>query len=290
MTSPTDIPATPPAALPADTPNGQQAAQEDHAEATMTLRRTLRSATGESWDVVGAEHERVGVVTLHYGADTVEGVLALPPGVQPEAVRGMLGWVTDLLVLDQAAGPGGMIHWVVSVGEIEDFWRRSPGHRATGAQLDVATAKARVEAVLANMFGQVQNHPDGGYAVDAGSVRVFVAVRPVDEIVLVRVFSITNVDVPVDGDLPAFLLGLNFSMAIGRFSIDTGSRAVWFDHVLGADELDDGTLSRTVAAVAQTADKYDDEVKARFGGRTFREEGSPVAQAATGPGMAGGYL
>jgi hypothetical protein len=105
------------------------------------------------------------------------------------------------------------------------------------------------------------------------------------------VFSITNVDVPLDGDLPRFLLGLNYTFALGRFAVDAERRAVWFDHVLTADDLDDGTLARTISAVAGTADRYDDEIKERFGGRTFREEGSPVEQAAVaGPGMAGGYL
>jgi len=288
VTSPTDIPAAP-AATPA-----APAAGQDGDGAPLALRRTLRGAGAESWEIVGGEaageSERVGVVTLHYGDDAVEGTLALP-AVEADTVRGILGWVTDLLQLDDAAGPGGMIHWTVVTGEIEDFWRRSPGRRGTGAELDVATARARVEQVLTAMFPQVGTLPDGGYAVDAGSVRVFVAVRQVDGgVVLVRVFSITNLDVDVAGDLPRFLLELNFQMALGRFSLDPANRAVWFDHVLGTEDLDDGALARTIAAVAQTADRYDDEIKGRFGGRTFREEGSPVDAANSEPGMAGGYL
>ena len=281
MTSPTDIPMPPPAEEPDEGGPGLQ------------LRRTLRSPGGESYEITGADGQRIGAVALHYGDDAVEGVLALPAGTDAEAVRGVLGWVSDLLTLDAAAGPGGVIHWLVCVGQLEEFWRRSPGRRATGAENDVATARARVEQVLGAMFDDVATLPDGTYFVDAGSVRVFVAVRLAETDVLVRVFSITNVDVPLDGDLPRFLLSLNFTVAVGRFALDAGSRAVWFDHVLGADELDDATLARTVAAVASTADKFDDEIKARFGGRTFREEGSPVeAVAAAGqqPGMAGGYL
>lgn len=284
MTSPTDIPTTQPAAP------GQEAEGE---AAPLSLRRTLRTPGAESWEILGgeqdAEPERVGVVTLHFGDDAVEGILALPE-VEPDAVRGILGWVTDLLQLDSAAGPGGMIHWTVVTGEIEDFWRRSPGRRATGAELDLVTARARIEQVLTAMFPQVGTLPDGGYAVDAGSVRVFVGVRQVEGIVLVRVFAITNLDVQVDGDLPRFLLQQNFQMALGRFSLDPEQRSVWFDHVLGTEDLDDGTLARTIAAVAQTADRYDDQIKERFGGRTFREEGSPVEGVKTEPGMAGGYL
>lgn len=277
MTSPTDIPAAPPAEAPDDAP-------------PLALRRVLRGDGAETWDVLGGE-DRVGLVSLQYSAESVEGVLLLPAGVDGEAVRGILAWVTDLLQLDSAAGSGGTIHWVVSVGEIEEFWRRSPGRKPSGAESDLATTQARVEQVLGQMFEQVGTLPDdGGYAVDAGSVRVFVTVRLNGPTVLVRVFAITNLDVQVDGDLPRYLLSLNFTMALGRFSLDAANRAVWFDHVLGADDLDDGALARTIAAVASTADRFDDEIKAKYGGRTFREEGSPVEAIGPQAGMAGGYL
>ena len=281
MTSPTGIPAPQPAQ--------ETAPDAEGGGVPLSLRRMLRTPAAESWEIAGEDGERVGAVSLTYGADAVEGMLALPAGVEPETTRGLLAWVTELLQLDSAAGPGGMIHWVVTVGEIEDFWRRSPGRRASGAQLDVLAAKARVEQVLGSMFEKVEALPDDSYAVDTGSVRVFVGVRTINDVVMVRVFSLTNVDVPVDGDLPRHLLALNFGMALGRFSLDVGQRSVWFDHVLGADELDDA-LARTIAAVAATADRHDDEIKARFGGRTFREEGSPVEGAQNEPGMAGGYL
>lgn len=274
--SPTDVP--------------KPAPQPEPEQTSWSVRRTLRTATAETWDLMAGD-DRAGAVAVHYGPDVVEGLLALPQGVAPDAVRGILGWLTDLFSLDAAAGPGGTIHWSVSVGEHDDFWRRSPGRRASGAEADVETTRARVEPVLASMFPEMTTMPDGGYAVDAGSVRVFVNVQLVNGSVIVRVFSITNVDVPVDGDLPRFLLGLNFAMPLGRFSLDGERRAVWFDHVLTGDTVDDVSLSRVVAAVAQTADRYDDEIKQRFGGRTFREEGSPVESAASlGPGMAGGYL
>lgn len=277
MTSPTDVPAAPPAPAAEETP-------------PLSLRRVLRTEGAETWDLLGGE-DRVGVVSLQYSAESVEGVLLLPAGVDADSVRGILAWVTELLQLDTAAGSGGTIHWVTSVGEIEEFWRRSPGRKPTGAESDVATTRARVEQVLGQMFKEVATLPDdGGYAVDAGSVRVFVTVRLNGANVLVRVFAITNLDVAVDTDLPAYLLSLNFTMALGRFSLDTAKRDVWFDHVLGADDLDDGALARTIAAVASTADHYDDEIKAKYGGRTFREEGSPVSAAGAGSGMAGGYL
>jgi hypothetical protein len=275
MTSPTDIP-TP--------PQPQPEGQGDPPE----LRRTLRTESGEAWQIVTGE-QRIGTVAIQYAPELVEGVLTLAGPVDPDNVRGVLGWVTDLLQLDGAAGPGGLIHWTVATGDVDEFWRRSPGRPPTGAENDLGTARIRVEQVLSQMFEQVQALPDGGYAVDTGSVRVFLQLRLVDTTVLCRVFSITNLGVKTDGDLAEFLLGANFTLALGRFSFDRAQQAVWFDHVLAADELD-SALPRTIAAVAQTADQYDDQLKARYGGRTFREEGSPVEAAAAPGGMAGGYL
>jgi hypothetical protein len=251
----------------------------------------VRTASAESWNLVGTDGARAGTLTLVYG-ETVEGLLALPAGTDADAVRGVLGWLTDLLSLDAVVRPGGVIHWTVTAGALEDFWRRSPGHRPTGAEEDLATAAARVEPVLRGMFGEPAPLPEGGgWGVDVGSVRVFVTVGLVEGSVLVRVLSITNVDVTVDGELGTFLLNLNFGMPVGRFSLDVERRAVRLDHVLTGDQLDEQTLARTVATIAQTADRVDDEIKARFGGRTFREEGSPVGEAGPlGPGMAGGYL
>jgi hypothetical protein len=266
------------------------AAAPEPAAPAWTVRRTLRTPSSESWDLLAAGAERAGTLSVQYAEDAVEGVLALPENAPAGEVRPILAWLTDLLTLDVAAGPGGLIHWTVTRGALEDFWRRSPGRRPTGVETDVATARARVEPVLSSMFPELTTLPDGGYAVDAGSVRVFVTLRLVDGAVLVRVFAITNLDVPVDGELPAFLLGLNLALPLGRFALDNEHRAVWLDHVLTAEQLDDATLTRVVATVAGTADRYDDEIKTRFGGRTFREEGSPVEAATAVPGMAGGYL
>lgn len=274
---------------PEDKPAENKPAENKPAEPGWILRRAMRTASSEGWEIVTHEDGRVGVVSLTYG-DAVEGVLVLPEGATPEQVRGVLGWVTDTLMLDTAAGPGGVIHWVASVGKVEEFWRRSPGRKLTGAEEDLGSATARVQSVLHQMFSEVVEVPDGGgYAVDTGSARVFVQVRLVDTAVMVRVFSITNVDVPTEDGLAPYLLSLNHTLALGRFSLDPSGRSVWCDHVLTADELDDATIARAISAVASTADQYDDDIKGRFGGRTFREEGSPVEHV-TGGEMAGGYL
>ena len=259
-----------------------------------TLRRVARTAGAESWDVI-AGADLAGTLSLVYAdGGGVEGLLALVADQPDEdAVRGLLGWVTDMLALDESAGAGATIHWRVSTGPLTEFWCRSPGRRAGGAERDMSAVRARVEGVLSGHFGGFATLEDGDYSVDVGSVRVFVAPRHVDETTIgVRVFSITNVDLPADADPAGYLLGLNFGFVVGRFSLDGTGTAVWFDHVLVGHEVDDVSLVRVVGAVAGTADQYDDEIKKRYGGRTFREEGSPVEHAAqlAGADMAGGYL
>lgn len=291
MTQPTDIP-QPPQPDGAAPGGAQDPADAADAEAQpLVLRRILRTESSETFDLAGSDGVRLGSLTVTYGPDAVEGLFAMPPETQPDVVRGLLAWVTEMLNLDNAVGPGGQIHWVVATGPLEDFWRRSPGRRPTGAEADLDSTRARVEAVLRQMFPEVMELEDGGYAVDAGSVRVFVQSRIVDQTPLVRVFSITNVDVPPEGGIAPFLLNANFHLPLGRFALDTQNRAVWCDHVLSVDELSDGALARAIGGIAMTADRFDDEIKERFGGRTFREEGSPVAQVPQGgPSMAGGYL
>src|SRR5688500_6204713 len=109
MTSPTDTSPVAPAAPP-----------DDGEPATLSLKRTLRSPQSETWEISDGAETRVGTLTVQYGSDHVEGLLSLPAGIDADSVRGLLAWVSDLLNLDAAAGPGGLIHWVVSTGEAED--------------------------------------------------------------------------------------------------------------------------------------------------------------------------
>lgn len=259
-----------------------------------TLRRSVRTPQSESWNLHDVQGERVGAATLQYAGDLVEGSLLLGGAVDDDTRRGLLGWISDVLALDGVVGAGGTIHWVAVAGEPTDYWRQAPGRRLTGAENDLALLRGRVESVLGGLFGGFGTLPDGDLAVDVGSVRVFVATRLVDTVAVVRVFAITNVDVPTDTEVAAYLLSLNFGLVIGRFSLDPTGRTVWFDHVVGGDEVTTNTLARVVSAVAATADQHDDEIKKRFGGRTFREEGSPVDEAVSlsqaQSRMSGGYI
>src|SRR5258708_21087036 len=113
MTEPTDAP------KPAESP-------------TWTLRRTLRTPSAETWDVV-AGNERVGIVSLQYGTDAVEGMLSLP-AADKERAKELLGYVTDLLALDLSAGAGGVIHLGLSAGRARRLLPPFPGPPAARPQ------------------------------------------------------------------------------------------------------------------------------------------------------------
>jgi hypothetical protein len=293
--SPAPSAAAPPAPQPAPAASAPEpAAPAASPLAGWSLRRSVRTASSDSWDLYSADGERAGSATIQYAGQLIEGSLLLAGPVDDEARRGVLGWISDVLALDSSAGAGGTIHWVAAAGEPTDYWRQAPGRRLSGAENDLAVVRGRVESVLTSLFGTFGTLPDGDLAVDVGSVRVFVATRLVDAVAIVRVFAITNVDVPPDAQLATYLLSINFGLVVGRFSIDPSGRTVWFDHIVGGDEVSTATLARVITAIAATADRHDDEIKAKFGGRTFREEGSPddekVSLSHSQAGMSGGYI
>ena len=88
---------------------------------------------------------------------------------------------------------------------------------------------------------------------------------------IVRVFAVTNVQVPPVPELGLFLARLNFSMMFGRFSLDTEHNAIWFDETLLGEHFSSEELRFAVSVVSRTADEWDDRLKQMFGGMTYQE-------------------
>ena len=89
---------------------------------------------------------------------------------------------------------------------------------------------------------------------------------------------------PVTGQLSGYLLEKNLNFVLGSFALDAEKGAVWFNHNLLGQYLDPDELEATVAAVAQTANELDDEIKDRFGGRLFAEQPSDSISPPSTPG------
>jgi hypothetical protein len=73
-------------------------------------------------------------------------------------------------------------------------------------------------------------------------------------------------DVDVVPELMEFLLHENDKMRFGAFGLDSDND-VFFEHTIVGGACDKEELRASVTAVAVTADRYDDQLVARFGGK-----------------------
>jgi hypothetical protein len=135
----------------------------------------------------------------------------------------------------------------------------------------VAVLRTALAAHLEAAFGSYEVDRDRDFVVRRGSARVFV--RPLEQAgrTFVRISSVSNVGVSVDGGLTRFLATENSTLAFGKFSLNEEASAVHVAHTLLGDFLNRDELAIAVGAVAEIADRYDDEIKQRFGGRLFTE-------------------
>ena len=150
----------------------------------------------------------------------------------------------------------------------------------------VAKLRAMIESALADMGGgEYGVDENGSYVLGLESARVFVVPAWLeDETTVARVFAVTNLGVPVTAELTSYLLQKNLEFVFGGFALDVDEGAVWFNHNLLGDHMTPAELEATVGAVASTADRYDDEIKSRFGGRLYIESPQEEIPAPTMPG------
>jgi hypothetical protein len=134
----------------------------------------------------------------------------------------------------------------------------------------IAALRTAVKAHLEEDFPGHEVDEDD-FIVQRGSARVFI--RPIEQEgrTFVRIVSVTNVGVKVDGELTRFLATENADLAFGKFSLNEDGPYVLFGHNLLGDFLNRRELAVAVGAIGETADEYDDRIKARFGGRRFME-------------------
>jgi Putative bacterial sensory transduction regulator len=164
---------------------------------------------------------------------------------------------------------------------------RHPKPRPAGEPPPVTNIRRMIEATLADMIERYVVDQSGSYIFGFDSARVFVVPAWVEGGPLViRVFAITNMDVPVSAALTSYLLEKNLEFVFGGFALDAARGAVWFNHNLLGEFTTPEAFEATVAAVAETANEFDDVICERFGGRLYTEETvRPVPTR-----VSGGYL
>jgi hypothetical protein len=140
----------------------------------------------------------------------------------------------------------------------------------------VPATKEKVRHYLAGSFDGVDFDDEGVASFPYGSAHVFVSVEVFDED-----SSVVVIDSPViqrvkdDPELYRFIATRAESTSFGHLCV-TGSGddlTVHFGHTLLGDYLDDMELRMAAVAVAVTSDQLDDELKERFGGERYHEDG-----------------
>ena len=162
---------------------------------------------------------------------------------------------------------------------------RFPRPRPANEPPAVVKIRELIEGKLREILDGYAVDPRGSYVFGLESARIFVvpAWLP-DERTIVRVFAITNLDVLITAQLTSYLLEKNLDFVLGAFALDADQGAVWFNHNLLGGFLVADELEATLAAVAQTANELDDEIKTRFGGRLFSEAPSDTISPPHTPG------
>jgi len=135
-----------------------------------------------------------------------------------------------------------------------------------------------VERYLDDSFGGHEVSAGGDFVVRQGrSVAYVQPLEWTEDRTLVHIWATTNVGMRVDGELTRFLATENGSFVYGGLYLEEHGPSVVFAHTLLGDFLSRRELEEAVTAVATTADFYDDQIKARFGGRLFSEPEAPPA-------------
>ncbi|MDQ3940530.1 MAG: YbjN domain-containing protein [Actinomycetota bacterium] len=160
-----------------------------------------------------------------------------------------------------------------------------PKPRPADEPASVVKVRELIETTLADIVDGYAVDERGNYVLGLASARVFVVPAWVeDDKTVIRVFAITNLDVPVTAELTRFLLEKNMEFVFGGFALDVENGAVWFNHNLLGEFTATEELAATMAAVAQTADDHDDEIKGRFGGRLYVESPENAVPSPSTPG------
>lgn len=118
-------------------------------------------------------------------------------------------------------------------------------------------------------FGELMFPRDDtpAFGLIVGSALTHIAVFPWgkdDSIINARSYVVTGVE--LTPDLQRYLLEKNGEVLFGAFGVDK-SGDIFFDHTIVGSSCDKNELKTSVIAVANTADKYDDEIISRWGGQ-----------------------
>jgi hypothetical protein len=108
------------------------------------------------------------------------------------------------------------------------------------------------------------------FYLKAGSATVHIGVFAWgdDAIVIVRSYVVTGAE--KTPEMMEFLLRENYEMRFGAFSMDEEGD-IGFEHTIVGSTCDATELKASILTVANIADRYDDQIVSRWGGRRALE-------------------
>jgi len=134
-------------------------------------------------------------------------------------------------------------------------------------------AYEHVRQLLTELYGEMFEVTEASpmFRVHEGSTIASALVMPWGDdrcVVEVRAYVVLGAElVP---ELMRYLLEQNNELMLGAFGIDSEGD-VFFSHSILANDLDKSELRASINAVKFTADKYDDELQARWGGQRMAD-------------------
>ena len=141
---------------------------------------------------------------------------------------------------------------------------------------DISSVTAKVQSILVNNFNNVTLAKTGGFSLRNESARGFIEVQPFDDdsakIVVYSPFLFKVVPSPELFEWVALNGGGYHFGYITAVEIDDGSITLAFKYSLLGNYLDEAELVNAILAVMTSANKIDDELKAKFGGEMYHED------------------
>lgn len=139
----------------------------------------------------------------------------------------------------------------------------------------LSPAQAKVDQQLQELLprtgvDKIVRAGPGYYVCPKGSTHVEVRVIEMGGQVAVRSTAPVAIGSRVCPELMQFLLNHNAGFMFGAFGLDSKG-TVGFSHAILASSMDVQELGASVRAVLETADKYDDMIVARWGGKTMAQ-------------------
>jgi len=131
----------------------------------------------------------------------------------------------------------------------------------------------RAADLMTQMFGEMAWQSDEAptFSLTVGSAVVSLIVLPLgDDDAWIDSWSWVVTGVEQSTDLYRYLLLENKGMRFGGFAVDEDGD-IMFKYGIVGSSLDKEELRTAVLAVAQTADEYDDQIVAKYGGMTARD-------------------